>query len=205
MSHHNTTLSQRLKLIPRHEFDSLSQQHDGKRRHGALSRWSQFVAMFTCQFSGLSSLRDIESTLQTQRQHHYHLASQTASRSALGRANETLDYQFFITLFGRLYARCANRSPKQDFGLKDKLFSLDASLIDVSMKLFPSANYNRMKAAFKLQVGLDHDGLIPAFIAATAGKVADQTQARLFNFPRGSVVVFDKGYACYDWHASLDS
>ena len=49
MSHHNTILSQMLKLIPRHEFDSVSQQHDGKRRMGALSRWSQFVAIFTCQ------------------------------------------------------------------------------------------------------------------------------------------------------------
>jgi len=207
MSHNNTILSQMQKLIPRHEFHSLSEQHDNKRRAGALSRWSQFVAMFTCQVSGLSSLRDIESALHSQRQHHYHLASQTISRSALGRANETLDYQFFVSLFGRLYQRCANRSPKQGFApgfdLKEKLFSLDASLIDVSMKLFPNANYNCMKAAFKLHVGLDHDGLIPAFIAVTAGKVSDQTQARSFEFPRGSVVVFDKGYASYEWHASL--
>ena len=62
--------------------------------------------------------------------------------------------------------------------LGNKAMSLDASLIDVSMKLFPTANYNRMKAAFKLHVGLDHDGLIPAFIAVTAGKVGDQTQAK---------------------------
>lgn len=207
MSHHSTVLSQLLKLIPRHEFQALSEQHDTKRRIGALSRWSQFVAMFTCQVSGLSSLRDIEGALHSQRQHHYHLASQTVSRSALGRANESLDYQFFIALFGRLYQRCANRSPKQGFApsftLKEKLFSLDASLIDVSMKLFPTANYNRMKAAFKLHVGLDHDGLIPAFIAVTAGKVGDQTQAKSFAFPRGSVVVFDKGYASYEWHQSL--
>ena len=207
MSHHNTVISQLLKLVPRHEFQMLSEQHDIKRRSGALSRWSQFVAMFTCQVSGLLSLRDIESTLQSQQQHHYHLASQSISRSALGRANETLDYQFFVALFGKLYQRCVQHSPrhgvKSDFALKEKLFSLDASLIDVSMKLFPKANYNRMKAAFKLHVGLDHDGLIPAFIAVTAGKVSDQTQARHFNFPRGSVVVFDKGYACYEWHQSL--
>ena len=207
MAHHNTILSQMLKLIPRHEFHTLSKQHDTKRRAGALSRWSQFVAMFTCQISGLSSLRDIESALHSQRQHHYHLASQTISRSALGRANETLDYQFFVSLFGRLYQRCANRSYRQgvapNFNFKEKLFSLDASLIDVSMKLFPNASYNCMKAAFKLHIGLDHDGLIPAFIAVTAGKVSDQTQARSFKFPRGSVVVFDKGYASYEWHANL--
>jgi putative transposase len=209
MSHHNTILSQLLKLVPRHEFETLSAQHDKKRRVGALSRWSQFVAMFTCQVSGLSSLRDIESALDSQRQHHYHLASQTIRRSTLARANETLSYSFFLDLFAKLAARCANRSPKTGFApgfkLKEKLFSLDASLIDVSMKLFPTANYNGMKAAFKLHVGLDHDGLIPAFIAVTAGKVGDQTQAREFKFPRGSVVAFDKGYASYDWHKSLST
>ncbi|MBX9676234.1 MAG: DUF4372 domain-containing protein [Methylotenera sp.] len=65
-------------------MDLLAQQkHDGKRRLGALSWWLQFMAMFTCQVSAVSSLRDIESTLNTQKQYHYHLASQTVSRSAL--------------------------------------------------------------------------------------------------------------------------
>jgi len=107
MSHYNTILSQMLKLVPRHEFHSLSEQHDSKRRAGALSRWSQFVAMFTCQVSGLSSLRDIESTLHSQRQHHYHLASQAISRSALGHANETLDYQLFVSLYLCIFVRAA--------------------------------------------------------------------------------------------------
>jgi hypothetical protein len=129
-----------LKLIPRHKFEILSQQHDGKRRLGALTRWSQFVAMFACQVSGLSSLCDIESTLHTQKLHHYHLANRAVSRSAVGRVNEALDYQFFTDLFGTLYQRCMFRSAKQDFGLKEKLFLLDASLIDVSMKLFHSTN-----------------------------------------------------------------
>jgi len=69
--------------------------------------------------------------------------------------------------------------------------------IDVSMKVFPNAEYNRMKAAYKLHVGLDHDGLIPAFAAVTVGKTGDQTQAKLIQFPKGSVLVFDKGYADY--------
>lgn len=203
MSHNNTVISQMLKLVGRHEFERLQKQEDKPRKKGALTRWSQFVAMFTCQMTGSVSLRDIENTLGSQKQHHYHLGNQSISRSALARANETLDYSLFVKLFGLLYKRCANHSHKQAFGLKEKLFSLDASLIDVSMKLFPSANYNGAKAAFKLHVGLDHDGLIPAFIAVTASKVADQTQAERFNFPKGSVVVFDKGYARYKWHAAL--
>ena len=37
VSHHHTILSQLLKLIPRHEFEHLSLQHDGKRRLGVLT------------------------------------------------------------------------------------------------------------------------------------------------------------------------
>jgi putative transposase len=80
---------------------------------------------------------------------------------------------------------------------------LDGSLIDLSMKVFPWADYNRKKAAFKLHIGLGHDGLIPAFAALTQGKGSEMAQARLWRFPKGSVVVFDKGYNSYAWHNSL--
>ncbi len=52
-------------------------------------------------------------------------------------------------------------------------------------------------------MGLDHDGLIPAFASVTGGKVSDMAQARQLDLPRGSVVVFDKGYNCYRWHNRL--
>ena len=78
-------------MVPRLEFERLGNRHDGRRRSDALSRWSQFVALSVGQLAGRTSLRDIEATLQSQSQHHYHLGSQSVSRSALGRANEKLD------------------------------------------------------------------------------------------------------------------
>lgn len=203
MAHHNTVFSQILKLVPRHEFSGLAKAHDGHRRSDAMSRWTQFIAMATAQLTGRSSLRDIESTLASQKHLQYHLGSGAVKRTTLSRANKTLPSSFFEALFAKLYTRCQQRSPKHNFRFKRKLFSLDASLLDVSMKVFPSAEYNRMKAAYKLHVGLDHDGLIPAFIAVTSGKTGDQTQAKLMHFPKGSVVVFDKGYADYSWHNQL--
>ena len=152
---------------------------------------------------GRTSLRDVESTLQSQSQHRYHLGSQSVSKSALGRANEQLDYRFYENLFKVLYKRCAPVAAGHKFRFKNKLFSLDASLIDVSMKIFPWANYNRMKAAFKLHIGLDHDGLIPAFAAVTHSKQSDMSYAKQLNLPKGSVVVFDKGYSDYAWHKTL--
>jgi len=203
MAHCNTVLSQLLKLIPRHEIERLANQVDGKRRSDAMSRWSQFVTLLTGHLAGRRSLRDIETMLRTQSQHQYHLGTQTVSRSALSRANEQLDYDFFTRLFASLYQRCTRHQPRHGFHFKHKLFSLDGSLIDLSMKIFPWANYNSMKAAFKLHVGLDHDGLIPAFVSITDGKAGEISQADQWDFPIGSVLVFDKGYSSYAWHKSL--
>jgi len=71
------------------------------------------------------------------------------------------------------------------------------------MKVFPWADYNCKKAAFKVHVGLDHDGMIPAFAAITLGRESETSQARLWNYPKGSVLVFDKGYNSYEWHNTL--
>ena len=203
MAHHNTILSQILRLVPRHEFKSLEIKHDSKRRSDAMSRWTQFVSMAIAQLCSRSSLRDIESTIASQSHLGYHLGSGSVKRATLSRANRTLDFRFYESLFSKLYALCQNRSGKHPFRFKGKLFSLDASLLDVSMKVFPHANYNNRKAAYKLHVGLDHDGLIPAFAAITRGKTGDQTQAKLMHFPKGSVLVFDKGYSDYGWHNQL--
>ena len=203
MAYHNTTLSQILKMVPRLEFERLGNQHDGRRRSDALTRWSQFVALSVGQFAGRTSLRDIEATLQSKSQHRYHLGSQSVSRSALGRANEKLDYSFYASLFQTLYQRCTQHAPRHGFRFKNKLFSLDGTLISLSMKVFPWADYNCKKAAFKVHIGLDHDGMIPAFAAITLGRESETSQARLWNYPKGSVLVFDKGYNSYEWHNTL--
>lgn len=203
MAHCNTVLSQMLKMIPRHEFEKLANDVDGKVRSTALSRWSQFVALSVGQLNGRQSLRDIESCLSTQQHLNYHLGVQSVSKSALARANENRDAEFYTRLFEVLYQRCTHHAPRHGFRFKNKLFSLDGSLLDASMKLFPWADYNRKKSAFKLHVGLDHDGLIPCFARITEGRVSENEQAKMFNAPKGSVLVFDKGYNNYRWHKAL--
>jgi len=203
MAYYNSVLSQVLKYVPRLDFEKRANEVDGRRRSDALSRWSQFVALAIGQLSGRQSLRDIEATLRTQRQHRYHIGNQSISRSALARANERLDYRFYEGVFQSLYQRCTTHRQGHGFRFKNKLFSLDASLIDVSMKVFPWVKFGRRKSAFKLHIGLDHDGLIPAFACITQGKVSDSEYARQMTLPRGSVLVFDRGYNSYRWHNTL--
>jgi len=205
MSFHNTVLSQVLKMFPRLEFEKLSHIHDGKRRSDALSRWSQFTALTVAQVGARHSLRDIEATIESQPQQQYHLGCQKIKRTTFSRANEKLDYQFYSDLFSKLYKQCSYQAPKHNFRFKSKLISLDGSLIDLSMKIFPWADYNKKKSAMKLHVGLDHDGLIPAFSSLTGAKESEMKQVDLWKFTKGSVLVFDKGYNNFSWHKALSS
>ena len=59
MAHHNTVFTPMLKLIRRHEFESLANQHHAGRRLRKMTRWTQFMAMATAQLSDRHSLWDV--------------------------------------------------------------------------------------------------------------------------------------------------
>ena len=206
MSHHNTVFSQFLKLVPRREFERLANACHSGRSLRAISRWDQFVALMMGQLAGRQSLRDIVANLGAQAQRLYHLGCRTIARSTLARVNQNRSYKLYESLFGLLYQRCSQQVRSgHGFRFKNKLFSLDASLIDLSLAIFPWADYNRKKSALKLHLGLDHDGYIPSFATITSAKCNDLTVARTLKFKPGSIVVIDKGYIDYEWWKSLDT
>lgn len=203
MSHHNTVIAQMLKLIPRHEFDTLANQHHTGRSFRKASRWSQFVTMMVAQLSGRNSLRDIVDNMTAQIHKLYHLGIGKLSRTTLSRINEDKPYQLYEALFGRLLTRCQTATPKHNFRFKNKLYSLDATTIDLCLSAFPWAEFRSTKGAIKLHVGLNHEGYLPEFITVTDGKTHDITAARAMGLPQGSIVVVDKGYNDYAWYKQL--
>ena len=204
MAHHNTVFAQLLKLVPRHEFESLAAQHHIGRKLRTMTRWTQFIALSMAHLTGRQSLRDIVYNLKAQGSMLYHLGCRTVARSSLSRVNEQQPYTLYEELFARLYQRCQGMAPMHGFRFKNKLYSLDATLIDLSLKIFPWAHFARGKAAMKLHVGLDHQGYLPAFAAITHGHTSDLSVARTLGFPKSSIVVCDRGYLDYAWFKSLN-
>jgi hypothetical protein len=204
MAHSNTVLSQMLKLLPRHEFEALARQHHQGRKLRKMSRWSQLVAMTTAQLTGRTSLRDLLSNLSAQASKLYHLGIGAIRRSSLARVNEQQPAELYEALFCKLLGRCQAHAPRHGFKFKNKLYSLDASTIDLCLSVFPWATFRRRKGAIKLHVGMDHDGMLPAFVSITEGKTHDITAGRTLALPAGSVVVFDRGYTDYDWYNQLN-
>ncbi len=203
MSHHNTVFSQLLKLMPRHEFETLAKQHHQGRSFRTASRWSQFVSMSMAQLSGRSSLRDIVENISAQAHRLYHLGSVKLSRSNLSRINEDKPSTLYEALFGKLLNRCQGLAPSHNFRFKNALYSLDASTLDLCLSVFPWADFRATKGAVKLHVGLNHAGYLPEFVTITEGKDHDVTVGRILNFPKGSIVAIDKAYNDYAWYKQL--
>lgn len=203
MSHHNTVFSQLLKLVPRHEFETLAKQHHSGRSFRTASRWSQFVSIAMGQLTGRAGLRDIVENMSAQLHRLYHLGSTKLSRSNLSRINEDKPYALYEALFGKLLHRCQGNAPGHNFRFKNLLYSLDASTIDLCLSVFPWADFRTTKAAIKLHVGLNHNGYLPEFVTVTEGKAHDVTIGRTLEFPKGSIVAIDKGYTDYAWYKQL--
>ena len=204
MAHCSTVLSQIVRIFPRHEFQTLANKHHAGQKFRSFSRWSQFVALLTAQLSGRDSLRDIVENMSAQASKLYHLGVKPFSRATLSRANEQQPHKMYEALFLRLLNRCQSMAPRNKaFRLKGKIYLLDASLVDLTLSLFPWAQYRKSKGAAKLHIGLDADGYLPAFVNMTAGKEHEINLARELKWPKGSYVVFDRGYTDHSWYQEL--
>jgi hypothetical protein len=116
----------------------------------------------------------------------------------LAYANEHRSWELYQKLFFRLLERCHKEAPfKKKFRFKNKLVSLDSTVIDLCVSVFDWAKFRRTKGAIKLHLLLDHDGYLPCFGVITEGKVHDVKVAWSLAFEAGTVVVDDRGYNDY--------
>ncbi len=207
MNRVSSIFSQILQCIPRLEFQSLVRKHKGERHARGFTCWGQLVAMLFCQLGRAHSLREICGGLATCEGRLRHLGLNDApSRSTLAYANEHRPWEVYRDLFFTLRERCTKEASGRGhrFRFKNKLVSLDASTIALSVSMFDWAHFQRAKGAVKLHLVLDHDGYLPSYAVITTGKKHEITVARQMQFEAGTVVVFDKGYADYAWWRQLD-
>ena len=115
-------------------------------------------------------------------------------RSTLSYANEHRPWQLYKDIFHQVLFKCKALSLGHKFRFKNKLYSLDATFLELCVSLFDWAEYRQTKGAVKLHMLLDHDGYLPVFAHVRTGKVHEINVARQLVFPKGPIVAMDKGY-----------
>lgn len=188
-----------LNLIPMHEFDEIIANHSADKHKQSFNRWSHFIAMMFCRLAQAGSLREIFGGLKTCGGKLNHLGLDDApSKSNLAYANKTRSPKVFQDIFAMLLRHCQSVAPKHQFTFKRKLYSLDATLIELCVRAFPWATYRQTKGAVKLNFLLDHGGYLPIFMDFTHGNVHEVTSAKHMELPRGSMMLCDRGYIDFE-------
>jgi putative transposase len=158
------------------------------------------------QLSGQHGLRGIETGMNSQRNSFYHLGiegNREVKRSTLSYANSNRSSDLYKSLFETTLEKAQQNSASHGFRFKNPLYSVDATTIDLCLKLFPWADFRENKGGIKLTVKLDHRGKIPCFVTESNAREHDCKKIRSVPFAANDVVVFDRGYADYDYFASL--
>ena len=198
----NTSISlfrQVLNQVPRQGFNEIVMNKNGNKHKQSFDCWSHFVSMMFCQLAQANSLREICGGLKTCGGKLNHLGVETApSKSNLSYANKHRDPEIFKEVFFMLLNHCKAIAPRHKFTFDKKLYSLDATLIELCVKSFPWATYRKTKGAIKLHMLLDHDGYLPVFLDFTEGAVHEINSARQMELPRDSMVACDRAYIDFD-------
>jgi hypothetical protein len=153
--------------------------------------------MAFAQLTFRESLRDIEACLRALQDRLYHMGIRGhVARNTLAVANEKRDWRIYADFAQILIHEARNLYADEPLGLdlKQTVYALDSTTIDLCLNLFPWAYFRRAKGAIKLHTLLDLRGNIPTFIWVTHGKFVDMRILDALIPEPGSIYVMDRGY-----------
>ena len=189
--------AQLMEHLPLHTFRRCVAQYPGRYPVQRFSHLDQFLCMAFAQLTYRESLRDIETCLRAQGAKLYHIGIRGGiSRSTLADANETRDWHIYQDFALCLIQTARKLYAGDGFGLelKNTVYALDSTTVDLCLALFPWARFRKHKGAVKLHTLIDLRGNIPTFIHVSDGKLHDVNVLDQIPFEAGSFYVMDRGY-----------
>jgi hypothetical protein len=189
--------SQLMDFLPTDDFDRSVERYRGNRRMRGFSCRDQFLCLAFAQLTFRESLRDIETCLRALESKLYHAGFRgKVARSTLADANRAHDWRIYADLAQALIGRARRLYADEPLGveLKQTVYALDSTTIDLCLSLFPWARFRRRKGAVKLHTLLDLRGNIPCFVLISHGKMHDVTVLDYLPIEPGAFYVMDRGY-----------
>src|SRR6478609_6721656 len=199
--------AQLMQHLPLSTFRRCVQLSQGELKVKSFSCLDQYLCMAFAQLTYRESLRDIEACMRVQRARLYHLGFRSPiARNTLANANATRDWRIYCDFAQSLIGTARRLYADEALGLdlKDTVYALDATTIDLCLSVFPWAPFRSTKAAVKLHTLLDLRGSIPSFIHISDGKLHDVNVLDLLVIEAGAFYVMDRGYVDFERLNALD-
>lgn len=201
MNHGRLVFAQLMQHLPLSTFRRCVSRYQGERKVHSFSCLDQFLCMAFAQLTARESLRDIEACLRAQRSKLYHLGIRSAvARNTLANANAVRDWRIFADFAQSLIGIARPLYVDEPFGvdLKDTVYALDATTIDLCLSVFPWAHFQSTKAAIRLHTLLDLRGNIPTFIHISDGKLHEVSVLDQLLPEAGAFYIMDRGFVDFE-------
>jgi hypothetical protein len=192
-----TLFSQLMDCLPWSTFARIVARYHGDHSVQTFPCTEQYRAMAFAQLTYRESLRDIEACLSAQPAKLWHMGFRgPVRRSTLADANQSRDWRIYAELAQRLIAQARRLYVGETLSvdLKETVYALDSTTIDLCLSLFPWAHFRSTKAAVKMHTLLDLRGNIPSFIHISDGKLHDVHALDMLVPEAGAIYVMDRGY-----------
>jgi Transposase DDE domain/Domain of unknown function (DUF4372) len=179
------------------EFTRCVQRFPAPRRPRGLSAYDHFLALCFAQLTGREGLRDLVVCLNARPARTYQAGFRTRlTRTNLAYTNQQRDWRVLAAVAQVLMRRAARlyTTAPVDPDLPHLSYALDSSLIDLSLAMFPWAQWQGTAAAVKLHTLLSLRGPLPAWTAVTEACFPDTLMLEHIPLEKGAFYVMDRGY-----------
>jgi hypothetical protein len=190
-------LSQVLDLVHRQTLDRIVTRYEPTSSVRHFGFRQQLTCMVFAQMTSRDGLRDITTCLNARPETLYHLGfTEPVAKSTLADANEVRDWRIWEDLARNLMRKARPLYASEDLGmdLENTIYALDSTTIDLSLTLFPWADFRQTKAGIKLHTQIDLRGPIPTCICITGARQHDVGWLDSLIFEAGAFYLMDRGY-----------
>jgi len=196
--------TQLLKFIPRDSVNRIAQQHKADRYSKRFNTYEHLVTLLYSIFNNCNSLREVSTGMLASEQRLNHMGMRFhPRRSTISDANNRRQADVFSDIYYSLYNRFASfLSDSRKNSKASKLYIFDATTISLFQEILRTSGKNpsgKRKGGIKVHTLIRSDQDVPCMIRYSAAAANDSQYLKDVQLPKGSLIVFDRGY--YDFRA----
>jgi hypothetical protein len=193
--------NQLVKFLPKPKINQLIVEFDADRYYKRFKTWDHLITMLYSSYQNCTSLREITSGMRACEGRLYHLGLKNfPCKSTLSDANSNRSSLIFESIFYQIYHSSKHLLP--DSRMKNdvfkKLYIIDTTTISLFQNILNAAGRppgdGRRKGGIKVHMMMKAEEDVPSLIRFTPSANNDTNFLKAIKLPKGSYVVFDKGF-----------
>jgi IS4 transposase len=195
--------NQILQFIPRSTIQSIAQMHEADRYYKTFATYDHLVTMLYAIFNRCDTLREVTTGLLAWDQRIHHLGlKHHPRRSTISDANKNRSEEVFKDIYFKLLAKYRGILPdSRKRSKKNNVYIFDSTSITLFQEILKGSGLSnqdgKRKGGIKVHTLLHAGKDVPEMILYSPSANSDVTYLKEVQLPKGSVVVFDKGYCDY--------